>query len=157
MSSAAKIVCILGPTGAGKTAVSLGLAERFSAQVVNFDSRQVYRDFPIITAQPDERDKAVCPHHLYGMLETTEAVSAASFVDMAKNVIEKVKPELPLLVGGTGLYLQALTSGLAPIPDIPEEVRDNIRRRLETEGSAGQFLILYPEKKAEFHPRINCL
>jgi tRNA dimethylallyltransferase len=155
MSSAAKIVCILGPTGAGKTAVSLGLAERFSAQVVNFDSRQVYRDFPIITAQPDERDKAVCPHHLYGMLETTEAVSAASFVDMAKNVIEKVKPELPLLVGGTGLYLQALTSGLAPIPDIPEEVRDNIRRRLETEGSPALFKELEsidPEYAAKTHP-----
>lgn len=155
MSDKTRIVCILGPTGAGKTAISLGLAERFSAQVVNFDSRQVYRDFPIITAQPDASEMEACPHHLYGFLETVEAITAAAFVDLAKETVDRVLPDLPLLVGGTGLYLQALTSGLAPIPEIPAEIRDMVRGRLEAEGSPALYRELEeidPEYAAKTHP-----
>lgn len=155
MSDRTKIVCILGPTGAGKTAISLGLAKRFSAQVINFDSRQVYKDFPVITAQPDDSEKKVCSHHLYGILDTEDAITAAAFVDLAKKAVDKVQPALPLLVGGTGLYLQALTSGLAPIPNIPAEVRERIRKRVEDEGSPALYNELKqidPEYAAKTHP-----
>ncbi|WP_031479001.1 tRNA (adenosine(37)-N6)-dimethylallyltransferase MiaA [Maridesulfovibrio frigidus] len=156
MSQRRPVICILGPTGAGKTAASLGLAERFPARVLNFDSRQVYKDFPIITAQPSPAEQAVCPHELYGFLPTTETTTVADFVDMANEKIDQTPSgELPILVGGTGMYLKALTSGLAPIPDIPEEIRARIRQRVEEEGSAALFADLErvdPEYAKKTHP-----
>ena len=129
------VVCILGPTGAGKTATSLGMARKFPVRVINFDSRQVYMDFPVITAQRSPGVSAVCQHELYGFLPTTESINAAGFVDLAKQHIDAAgENELPVLVGGTGMYLQSLTSGLAPIPDIPDEIRERIRKRAEVEG-----------------------
>lgn len=134
------VVCILGPTGAGKTASSLGMARKFSVRVINFDSRQVYTDFPVITAQPSPEERAVCPHELYGFLPTTENINAAGFVALAKEHIDaSAAEELPVLVGGTGMYLQSLTSGLAPIPDIPDEIRERIRRRAEEEGGPALY------------------
>ena len=150
------IVCILGPTGAGKTATSLGMAERFPIRVINFDSRQVYADFPVITAQPSDEEKAVCPHELYGFLPATEVLNAAGFVALAKNKIEETAlSELPVLVGGTGMYLQSLTSGLAPIPDIPDEIRERIRKRAEEEGGPALYAELEavdPEYCKRTHP-----
>lgn len=155
MDNRKSVVCILGPTGAGKTATSLGMAERFPSRIINFDSRQVYKDFPIITAQPSLEERAVCPHELYGFMQTTETITVAAFVELAHEKIEQAAKELPILVGGTGLYLRALTSGLAPIPDIPEEVRTRVRKRVEEEGSAALFKELErvdPEYAKRTHP-----
>ncbi|CCO24816.1 tRNA (adenosine(37)-N6)-dimethylallyltransferase MiaA [Maridesulfovibrio hydrothermalis] len=156
MSKRRPVVCIIGPTGAGKTAVSLGLARRFPVRVLNFDSRQVYSDFPIITAQPSPMEREVCPHELYGFLPTTDVLNVAGFVELAeKKIAETPQDELPVLVGGTGMYLKALTSGLAPIPDIPDEIRDRIRKRAEDEGSPALFAELEkidPEYAKRTHP-----
>ncbi|WP_291327858.1 tRNA (adenosine(37)-N6)-dimethylallyltransferase MiaA [Desulfovibrio sp. UCD-KL4C] len=155
MDNRKSVVCILGPTGAGKTATSLGMAKRFPARIINFDSRQVYKDFPVITAQPSPVERAVCPHELYGFMPTTDVITVADFVELAHEKIEQAVGELPILVGGTGLYLRALTSGLAPIPDIPEEVRMRVRRRVEEEGSAALFEELQkvdPEYAKRTHP-----
>ncbi|OEU70679.1 MAG: tRNA (adenosine(37)-N6)-dimethylallyltransferase MiaA [Desulfovibrio sp. S3730MH75] len=156
MSDRKPVICILGPTGAGKTAASLGLAARFPARVLNFDSRQVYKDFPIITAQPSPAEQAACPHELYGFLPTTEATTVADFVDLANEKIDQTPTDaLPILVGGTGMYLKALTSGLAPIPDIPDEIRVRMRQRVEEEGSAALFADLEkvdPEYAKKTHP-----
>ena len=134
------VVCILGPTGAGKTATSLGMARKFPVRVINFDSRQVYTDFPVITAQPSPEERAVCPHELYGFLPTTETINASGFVDLAKERIDAAEAgELPVLVGGTGMYLQSLISGLAPIPDIPDDIRERIRKRAEEEGGPALY------------------
>lgn len=150
------VVCILGPTGAGKTSTSLGMARRFPVRVINFDSRQVYSDFPVITAQPSEEERAVCPHELYGFLPTTETINAAGFVKLAEDRIERTSSgEIPVLVGGTGMYLQSLTSGLAPIPDIPEDIRERIRRRAEEEGGPALYAELEkidPEYCKRTHP-----
>ncbi|NDV21827.1 tRNA (adenosine(37)-N6)-dimethylallyltransferase MiaA [Desulfovibrio sp. JC022] len=150
------VVCILGPTGAGKTATSLGMARKFPVRVINFDSRQVYTDFPVITAQPSPEERAVCPHELYGFLPTTETIHAAGFVDLAKERIDVAAvDELPVLVGGTGMYLQSLTSGLAPIPDIPDEIRERIRKRAEEEGGPALYAELEkvdPEYCKRTHP-----
>ncbi|WP_320170174.1 tRNA (adenosine(37)-N6)-dimethylallyltransferase MiaA [Maridesulfovibrio sp.] len=150
------VICILGPTGAGKTAAALGLAEVFGVRVINFDSRQVYEDFPIITAQPSPEEQAVCPHELYGFLPTSEAITAAAFVRMAEERIDAAAgDELPVLVGGTGMYLQSLTSGLAPIPDIPAEIRERIRGRAELEGGPALYAELEkvdPEYCKRTHP-----
>jgi tRNA dimethylallyltransferase len=135
---ALRAVCILGPTGSGKTGAALALARELPVTVVNYDSRQVYADFPIITAQPDETERAGCPHVLYGFLPTAQAMTAARFADLARAEIAQAREQgrLPVLVGGTGLYLRALEQGLADIPPVPQEVREWVLGRMEREGSA---------------------
>ena len=77
------VLCLAGPTGAGKTALALRLAQELGCEVVNADSRQVYRDFPLVTAQPSPEERAVCPHHLYGFLRTEETVDAAAWARLS--------------------------------------------------------------------------
>ncbi len=131
-----RIICLLGPTGAGKTAASLGLANAFAGQVVNCDSRQVYADFPIITAQPSPEEQASCPHHLFGFLDCQEKITAGRFADMAGNAADDVLAAggTPILVGGAGLYVRALLAGLAPIPPVPEDVSTKLDIDLAGKG-----------------------
>lgn len=155
--TALRAVCILGPTGSGKTGAALALARELPVTVVNYDSRQVYADFPIVTAQPDERELAACPHTLYGFLPTCEAMTAARFAELARTEIAsaRAKGRLPVLVGGTGLYLRALEQGLADIPPVPQEVRDWVLGRMEREGSAALHAALAkadPPTAARLHP-----
>ena len=152
-----KAVCILGPTGTGKTAAALALARRIPATVINFDSRQVYADFPLITAQPGQEEREVCPHVLYGFLPCAESIGAAAFASLAEAEIERAVSlgRLPVLVGGTGLYLRALVRGLADIPDVPGEIRERIARRIAEEGSAAlhaELARVDPEYAASVHP-----
>jgi len=136
MTGKPPVVCLLGPTGTGKTAAAIAVSRRTPVSVINFDSRQVYRDFPIITAQPDAKERAACPHLLYGFLSTQEKMSAARFVEHAVAVIGEVRAQgrLPILVGGTGLYLRSLLQGIAPIPEIPADIRQRVLERVDREG-----------------------
>lgn len=157
MDFSGRIVCLVGPTGIGKTATSLAISNRFPVSVINFDSRQVYRDFPVITAQPDAEEQAVCPHHLYGFLETHEAINAARFCDLAKKKIDEVHAEgrLPVLVGGTGMYLKTLLGGIAPIPQIPQDVRDAVQARMAEVGSQvlhAELTEIDPDYATKIHP-----
>ncbi|MCJ2163694.1 MULTISPECIES: tRNA (adenosine(37)-N6)-dimethylallyltransferase MiaA [unclassified Pseudodesulfovibrio] len=157
MSGKPPIICLLGPTGTGKTAAAIAISERLPASVINFDSRQVYRDFPIITAQPDEDEKAACPHHLYGFLSTEEKMTAARLKELAEDKIREVRAQgrLPVLVGGTGLYLRSLLSGIAPIPEISAEVREQVLARVRSEGPQalhGELVNNDPEYAARIHP-----
>jgi len=124
----AKALCILGPTGAGKTEAALVLADAVNGVVVNFDSRQVYREIPVTTAQPAPEEQARCSHLLYGFLSCSQTISAGAYAELAAPVIQEVlaQSKIPILVGGTGLYLKALLEGMAPIPDVPGEVRQKI-------------------------------
>jgi len=151
------IVCLLGPTGTGKTAAAIAIAGRRPASVINFDSRQVYADFPVVTAQPDAEEQAACPHHLYGFLPTEEKMTAARFVKLAMGKIEEVREEerLPILVGGTGLYLRSLLSGIAPIPEIPEDIRVRVTERVKREGPQvmhAELANVDPDYAARIHP-----
>ena len=151
------VVSIAGPTGTGKTAAALALAREFPVTVVNFDSRQVYRDFPIITAQPTAEEMSVCPHELYGFLETDSKITAGTFVQKAKDEIENTfkAGRLPVLVGGTGLYLKSLTQGIAPIPDIPEDIHSKSLDMVREKGVAASHEILRkidPDFAAKIHP-----
>ncbi|MDL2313450.1 tRNA (adenosine(37)-N6)-dimethylallyltransferase MiaA [Desulfovibrio sp. OttesenSCG-928-C14] len=157
-----KIICIGGPTGAGKTAAALYLAgalERagLGCAVLNADSRQVYRDFPLITAQPDAEERGACPHYLYGFMGITEKISAGEYVRLAQKRIEGLWALgiLPLLVGGTGLYFRSLLHGIASIPEIPEPVRRKWQERRQNEGSPALHALLQevdPELAARLHP-----
>lgn len=122
-------VCIVGPTGAGKTGLALALAARFGCGVINIDSRQLYKGLEIVTAQPSAEERASCPHHLFGILDPCQSVSAGAFTVMAEGAMRELADAglLPLLVGGTGLYLDALLHGLAPIPDVPDVTRQQLQ------------------------------
>ena len=132
------ILVIGGPTASGKSALAADVAERFGGVVVNADSMQLYRDLPILTSWPDEGLRARAPHRLYGVLDGAERCSAGRWRALATAEIERAQEEgaLPILVGGTGLYLKALLDGLAPVPAIPEPVREEVRTLLAQEGSA---------------------
>ena len=128
-----------GPTASGKSALAADAAERFRGVVVNADSMQLYRDLPILTSWPDDELRARAPHRLYGVLDGAERCSAGRWRALAMAEIERAQGDgaLPILVGGTGLYLRALLEGLAPVPAIPGDVREAVRTLYEREGSAG--------------------
>jgi tRNA dimethylallyltransferase len=125
------VVIVAGPTGSGKSAMALALARKFSGTVINADSMQVYRDLRILTARPSDEDEARAPHRLYGVLDAAEQCSAARWCEMADAAVKEARAagRLPIFCGGTGLYLKALTEGLSPMPDIPEAMRSDLRRR----------------------------
>jgi len=120
------IVIVAGPTASGKSALALILAERFRGTVINADSMQVYRELAIITARPTPEDEARAPHRLFGVLPAAERCSVGHWLGLAKETIAeaRVAGRLPIVTGGTGLYLKALTEGLAPVPQVPEEVTE---------------------------------
>ncbi|MCZ6764018.1 MAG: tRNA (adenosine(37)-N6)-dimethylallyltransferase MiaA [Alphaproteobacteria bacterium] len=121
---AGKVVVIAGPTASGKSAAALELAAAHDGVVINADAMQVYRDLPILTAAPDAAARGVAPHELYGVLDGAERCSAARWRDLAVAAIDAAlaRDVVPVVTGGTGLYLKALMQGLAPVPRVPGEV-----------------------------------
>lgn len=117
-------ISLVGPTGIGKSALALKLAQSFPVGIINADSRQVYKAFPIITAQPSAREQNICPHALYGFMRTREKLTAGLWAKLALQKIQAYiqQGRIPLLVGGTGLYLRALTDGIVDIPPIPQKI-----------------------------------
>ncbi|MDR2162235.1 MAG: tRNA (adenosine(37)-N6)-dimethylallyltransferase MiaA [Desulfovibrio sp.] len=152
--------CVLGPTGAGKTAAALALAEALPgpARVLNADSRQVYRDLPLLTAQPPPEDQARFPHLLYGFLPLTERLGAGEYARLAGAAVRETLEAgaLPILAGGTGLYVRALLSGLAPIPPVPADILQDLQAECAALGSPALYALLRredPEYAARIHPR----
>jgi len=131
-----KAVLIAGPTASGKSALALELALATDGVVINADSMQVYRDLRIITARPTAADEALVPHRLYGHVDAAVNFSAGAWVSDAAKALDGARAQgrLPIFIGGTGLYFKALTAGLAVVPPIPAEVRDDVRARLERNG-----------------------
>src|SRR5215472_12629794 len=119
------VIIVVGPTASGKSALALALAEHYGGTVINADALQCYRDLRILTARPGAADEARAPHRLYGFLDAAERGSAARWRDLASAEVAASLGggRLPILVGGTGLYLRALMAGLAAVPDIPPAVR----------------------------------
>lgn len=124
-------VLIAGPTASGKTALALALAERLGGTIVNTDSMQVYRELPVLTAQPSAAEKARVPHRLYGHVSARESYSAGRYREdaMAALAEARIAGKLPIFTGGTGLYFAALTEGLAGVPPVPAAIRESVRVR----------------------------
>jgi tRNA dimethylallyltransferase len=129
-------VLIAGPTASGKSAAALALAQEIGGVVINTDSMQVYREAPILTAQPSEEDKARVPHLLYGHVSAREGYSTGLWRDSAITALKQAQAmsRIPIFAGGTGLYFMALTDGLADIPPTPPEIRDAARALLDDIG-----------------------
>jgi tRNA dimethylallyltransferase len=132
------VALIAGPTASGKSALAVRLAEATGGAVINADSAQVYRDLPILSAAPSPEDRARAEHLLYGVLDGAESCSAAGWAALAKSEIAKLHAEgrLPVLVGGTGLYLRTLLDGIAPIPEIDPQIRSDVRAASVAENLA---------------------
>lgn len=153
-----RVICLVGATGTGKTAAALTLAQHYPVTVINADSRQVYRDVPIVTAQPDRVEQAQCPHLLYGFLGMEETISAGRFMDQARRAIHSCREagRMPVLVGGAGLYLRALAGGLADIPEVPPRLREALLQECMAHGPEalhGRLTNVDPEYAARIHPR----
>jgi tRNA dimethylallyltransferase len=123
------LALIAGPTASGKSALALALAEATDGVIINADSAQIYRDLPILSAAPTSAERERAEHRLYGIRDGAEPCSAAAWAELARGQIARAHAagRLPILVGGTGLYLRTLIDGIAPIPSIDEDVRAAVR------------------------------
>ena len=153
-----KIAVILGPTASGKTALGIEMAKRFGGEVVSADSMQIYEGMDISTAKPTPEEMNGIPHHLIGFLPRDRAFSVAEYVDLAGKAIRDIsdRGKLPIIVGGTGLYIDSLVENIK-FPDITsdEKVRERISNDIETLGVDAVFERLKecdPETAAELHP-----
>lgn len=131
------LVVILGPTASGKTTLSLELATRFHGEIVNCDSVAMYREFRIGTATPTAEEQARAPHHLFDVIEPTGFTTAGEYARNARAVLREIQQRaaLPIVVGGTGLYLRALIEGLFHGPERSEELRQRLRERALEKGA----------------------
>ncbi|MFZ0305662.1 MAG: tRNA (adenosine(37)-N6)-dimethylallyltransferase MiaA, partial [Terracidiphilus sp.] len=128
---------ILGPTGSGKTALSLALAQRFNGEIVSCDSVAVYRGMELGTAKPTPAERALVPHHLIDVANPDEPFTAGAYSRLARESLQKIKVRehrLPIVTGGTGLYLRALTEGLFPGPERQSGLRSRLDQSAKRRG-----------------------
>lgn len=150
---------VAGPTASGKSAYALDLAQTVPHMgvIVNCDSRQIYEGLPILTAQPPQEDLDMVQHELYGVLHPNDHCSAGSWVKITLPIIQKILEmgKTPIITGGNGLYIKALTEGLSPIPEVPDDIRKAAIAKQEELGNPAFHEALAardPETAALYHP-----
>ncbi len=131
------VIVVCGPTASGKSALAMDIAEEFGGVVINADSMQIYRELRILTARPSEADEARVPHRLYGVLSVAETCSAGRWLSVAVPEITQAWDNglVPIVCGGTGLYIRALMQGLSAMPDIPAATRQAARDAMAEMGN----------------------
>jgi tRNA dimethylallyltransferase len=129
-------VLIAGPTASGKSGLATELAENLRGTVINADSMQVYCELAVLTARPSVFDEMRIPHRLYGHVKASERYSVGRYQEEATHSLAEARSSnrVAIFTGGTGLYFDALMKGLSPIPAVPVEIRESVRRRFETMG-----------------------
>ncbi len=150
------LVVILGPTASGKSALAIQLAQEFAGEIVSCDSVALYRYFEIGTAKPTREQRALVPHHLLDVAEPDEPFTAGEYARQARAIIDEIarRGHLPIVVGGTGLYLRALLEGLFPGPQRSEDLRQRLRASAAIRGSAYLHRLLTrldPEAASKIH------
>jgi tRNA dimethylallyltransferase len=132
------VFLIAGPTASGKSVLALDLAERLGGEIVNADALQIYRDLRLLSARPSAVDEARAPHHLYGEADGADGWSVGRWLKAASAVLADIsaRGRPAVVVGGTGLYMRALTQGLAEIPPVPLAVRQQTQARFDAVGEA---------------------
>ena len=150
------LVVVLGPTGSGKTALAVALAERFHGEIVNCDSVAMYREFEIGTAKPTSEERARAPHHLLDFVDPTAFVTAGEYARLGRQTLQEIasRNAIPIVAGGTGLYLRALLEGLFPGPQRSEQLRERLREQANQHGSAYLHRVLTrldPEASGKIH------
>lgn len=150
-------IAIVGPTAIGKTELSLRIAEKFSGEIVSVDSMQLYRHMDVGTAKPSAKERARAPHHMIDIADPDENYTVARYVEEATKAIDGIvlKKKVPLLVGGTGLYLRGLLEGLFQLPQVPDSIREKYRKKLSGQDPDALYEMLLqvdPESAARVHP-----
>lgn len=147
------VALIAGPTASGKSALALALAQQIGGVIVNADSAQIYRDLAVLSAAPTAEDLARADHRLYGLRDGALPCSAAEWAELASREIADIHAQgrIPILVGGTGLYLRTLLDGIAPVPPIDPEVRQRVREA-PVEDNRAKLETLDPEAAARLKP-----
>ena len=135
------IICLMGPTAAGKTKLAIELTQKFPCEIISVDSGMIYRDMDIGTAKPTLSELAIAPHHLINILDPAETYSAAQFRIDALEIINNIlaRGKIPLLVGGTMLYFKILQQGISKLPAANAEIRAKLNRELERFGLAALY------------------
>jgi len=130
MEQEKKVILLAGPTASGKSELAIKLAQHFNGEIINADSMQVYKEISILTSKPSIKDERIIKHHLYGFNSVKKNFSTGRWLKMTVKIIEKQleNKKMPIVVGGTGLYFKALTDGLVKIPNIPTNVRTEVRK-----------------------------
>jgi tRNA dimethylallyltransferase len=138
MNDRPTVLVVTGPTASGKSALALAFAKRRAGTVINADAMQTYDAFPILSAQPTAEERAAVPHALYGVLPLSENLSAGRWSTMAGAEIERCLAvgRLPILCGGSGLYIRTLMQGISPIPEVPTAIRERGNADWQTMGVA---------------------
>ncbi len=151
-----RVIVVTGPTASGKSALALALAEQCSGTVINADAMQTYDAFPVLTAQPTALERARVPHALYGVLPLSETLSAARWRTLASAEIARclAAGRTPILCGGSGLYLRTLMQGIATIPDVPPEIREQANADWQALGPDA-FRARLAEKDPAIGPRLK--
>lgn len=153
-SALPKVALIAGPTASGKSALALALAERANGTIINADSAQVYRDLRVLTARPSPEEEARAPHRLFGHVDgADDGYSAARWAAEARAAIDATLAEgrLPILVGGTGLYVRTLLDGIAAVPPIDPVIRATVRA-LPVADAHAALALADPGAAARLHP-----
>ena len=143
------VLIIAGPTASGKSGLALACAREFAGTVINADSMQVYRELAVLTARPSAADEARVPHRLYGMMSAAERCSAGQWATLAATAIAEAwdAGRLPIVVGGTGFYIKALSEGLSTMPVVPSGVRNDamaLHARLGTDAFHAELATIDP-------------
>ena len=153
-----RVVAVGGPTASGKTALSVALARAFDGEIINADSMQIYKNLDVGTAKPSAEERQGIPHYLLDFLSPETPYSVADFTAAADPLIRDItaRGRLPLVVGGTGLYITSLLSGMAFAPEKTDPaIRARLQARADTEGSAALYAELQridPDYAAQVHP-----
>ena len=151
------VLVIAGPTASGKSALALDAAVALNGVVINCDAMQIYKDIPVIAATPSAADKAKVPHFLYELYDVTKRGNVVDWLNLCVAQIRRCWAEhkLPIVVGGTGMYIDALIKGATPIPEVPSEIRQAMHQRLRQEGLLRLYIDLQqkdPEMAAKLSP-----
>jgi tRNA dimethylallyltransferase len=151
------LIVLLGPTASGKTALSLALAEKFHGEIISCDSVAVYREMEIGTAKPSQAERLRVPHHLIDIFAPDQQCTAGDYARLARAAMADIAStkKLPIVTGGTGLYLRALIDGLFPGPQRSQELRARLERSLEARGTAWLYRVLQrldPASAQGIHP-----
>ena len=156
MMSTKTLIYIAGPTGVGKTKTAIALAKAFDTEIISCDSRQFYKEMKIGTAVPTEEELAAVPHHFTQSKSIEEAYTVADFEKEAMATIEELfdKKDTLIMVGGSGMYADAVMFGMDEFPEVPQEVRNQIRLFYETHGLQGLQELLR-EKDPKYYTRVD--
>ncbi len=132
-----KIILLAGPTSSGKSKLAISLAKKLNGEIINADSMQIFKEFSVLSSRPSLKEIKTVKHHLYGVISAKKKFSAGDWLKIAKKKIKLClkRKKIPVIVGGTGLYFNAITKGISKIPDIDKKTRNKVRNLYKKIGS----------------------